>query len=169
MSDKKNASSYVDSDEGEVEFFENASSELPAHNDTNEDIINNLIDKQESLKLDEKLSASTETGSNQSAEDEHRRAYEDTLTPEQLSENQQKAVERKTTGNTQFKNEEYSNSLDSYTAGLDICPLRFKEDRSVLFGNRAAAHAQLGNKTLAIQDCTDSLTLNPNYMKVLLR
>lgn len=98
-----------------------------------------------------------------------RRDFEQTLSEEQLNENQRKAVEIKDFGNLQFKNEEYKESLQSYTEGLDICPLRNSEQRAVLLGNRAAAHIQLGNRTAALQDCSKALELNPLYLKVLLR
>lgn len=102
-------------------------------------------------------------------DDATRRDYEKTLSPEALLANKAEANELKTIGNEQFKGELYSDAIDSYTNGLKLCPLNFTEDRSVLFGNRAAAHIQLTNKTMAIEDCCRALELNAAYVKVLIR
>lgn len=98
-----------------------------------------------------------------------RRQREQTLSVEQLAENVSKANDIKTFGNFQFKNEEYNESLVSYTEGLDVCPLANSELRAVLLGNRSAAYMQLGNSAAALADASKALELKPDYMKVLLR
>lgn len=167
-------------DSDDEDIYENASSNLrntssdnAADEKTNEDIINDIIGKQDNLNLDDddnddKAEQSPPAAKSDDEQDK-RRAFENSLSAEELLEKKLKAVEFKTTGNAQFKGEEYSESVESYSSGLAVCPLNCTEDRSVLFGNRAAAHIQLGNKTLAIQDCNDSLEANPHYIKVLLR
>lgn len=170
---------HKDSDDEDT--YENASSNLPTNfkddaEKTNEEIINNIIGKQANLDLnddddddgDDTVEHSPPAPKSNEELDK-RREFENTLSSDELLERKQKAIDFKTTGNTQFKGEDYLGSVDSYTAGLEVCPLNQTEDRSVLFGNRAAAHIQLGNKTVAIQDCTDSLDANPKYIKVLLR
>lgn len=160
-------------------------SDAPAHNSVSdepadapssartEQLLDNLIDKQAGLDLDDdedhQSNLAPPTSAKTDEEHEKRRAYESTLSAEQLLENQLKATEFKTTGNALFKSNDYVESVDSYTDGLAVCPLDCKADRSILYGNRAAAHIQLGNQTLAIQDCTDALAANPQYIKVLLR
>lgn len=161
-------------DSSDEEVYENASSDIRTlpPDESNEAIIDNLIGKQANLDLHDEPSDDEDNPPpvTQTSEDEAERiAYEKTLTPEQLRENKLKAVEFKTAGNAQFKSEEFLASIESYTAGLDVCPLDCTEERSILFGNRAAAHIQLANKSLAIQDCTDSIAYNPKYVRVLLR
>lgn len=170
----------IHSDSDDEEFYENASSNLPSNKpiaDTDkstEEIINDIIGKQEKLDLaddgdDVEVKSEDPPAPKPDEELDQRRAFENTLSAAELLERKQKAIELKTTGNAQFKAEQYAESVESYTEGLAVCPLDCKEERSVLFGNRAAAHIQLGSKALAIQDCSDSLEANPHYIKVLLR
>ena len=46
---------------------------------------------------------------------------------------------------------------------------KFQEDRAILLSNKAAASLKMGQKEKAIEDCTEALELNPNYVKALLR
>ena len=59
--------------------------------------------------------------------------------------------------------------LDKYTAGLRVCPLKFCQDRSVLYANRAQMKRSLGLNDLAVKNCSKAIELNPNYLKALLR
>ena len=52
---------------------------------------------------------------------------------------------------------------------MNICPLCFREDRAILFANRAAAKLKLNEKDGAIEDCSEAIDLNPNYLKAILR
>ena len=173
-----------ESNSSEDEMYENARSSTPPNKtatvvtqQSNEEVINSLIKEQTGLSLDENsdeenahaLDANEEQGLDVTSDEETRQEYEKHLTAEELLENKNKAVKFKTEGNQEFKDEDYTNSITSYTNGLDICPLAETDDRSILFGNRAAAHIQLGNKTNAIDDCTESLKLNGKYLKVLIR
>lgn len=152
--------------------------------DSNDDIVNKVFD--EKLQLNDHTtptdaSASDEEYSDavsdslplatdtETAAEAERRQHEQTLSVEQLAENESKANEIKTFGNLQFKNEEYKESLESYTEGLDVCPLANSDQRAVLLGNRSAAYMQLGNTASALIDASKALELKPDYMKVLLR
>lgn len=95
--------------------------------------------------------------------------YESTLTEDELNENQLKANEFKKTGNEHYKNGEYSKSVESYSSGISICPLRCCNERAILYGNRAAAYVQLNKNTMAIQDYSKALDLDPKYTKVALK
>ena len=59
--------------------------------------------------------------------------------------------------------------LEKYTAGLRVCPLKFAQDRSVLYANRAQMKRSMGLNDLAIKNCSKAIELNPNYLKALLR
>jgi hypothetical protein len=45
----------------------------------------------------------------------------------------------KESGNKLIQNDENNEAIAIYTEALSICPLCFKDDRSILFANRAAA------------------------------
>lgn len=92
-----------------------------------------------------------------------------TLSEDELNANQLKAEEFKKIGNEHYKNGEFSKSIESYSDGIGICPLKCSNERAILYGNRAAAYIKLQNNTMAIQDCSKALDLDPNYTKVTLR
>jgi hypothetical protein len=43
-------------------------------------------------------------------------------------------------GNVLYLAGENSAAIAKYSEGLELCPLCFKEDRAILFANRAAVH-----------------------------
>ena len=47
--------------------------------------------------------------------------------------------------------------------------MNFQEDRSILLANKAAASLKMGLQEKAIEDCTEAIELNPNYVKAILR
>ena len=59
--------------------------------------------------------------------------------------------------------------VDKYTAGLRVCPLKFPQDRAVLYANRGQMKRVMGLNDLAIKNCTKAIELNPQYLKALLR
>lgn len=168
------------SDDDEDDHFEIASTD-PIDSQNPHKNINKLIEDQ--LKINDKNDGDdgddddddddqfvdTNAAADSLEDDATRRDYELTLSPETLLANKDRANQLKATGNEQFKSELYAESVDSYTEGLKLCPMTCAEERSILFGNRAAAHIQLTNKKMAIDDCTRSLELNPKYVKVLVR
>ncbi|CAG9773038.1 unnamed protein product [Ceutorhynchus assimilis] len=91
------------------------------------------------------------------------------LSEEQLIENHINALNYKAQGNEVFKCENYLESIRFYTQGLKICPLKFTEDRAVLYANRAASKAKLDRKQSAIDDCSKAIELNDKYVKAYLR
>ena len=94
---------------------------------------------------------------------------EEHLSEEELQANKEKSDALKQEGNQVFKSGEYAQSIVLYSKALDICPKQSSNERSILFGNRAAAHIQIDNKESAIEDCTKALQLNDKYIKVLFR
>ena len=58
---------------------------------------------------------------------------------------------------------------DKYTDGLRVCPLKFPQDRAVLYANRGQMKRVMGLNDLAIKNCTKAIELNPKYLKALLR
>lgn len=76
-----------------------------------------------------------------------------------------KAVARaRTRGNDLFKSERFTEACSAYGEGLRFHPLN-----SVLYCNRAACWYKLGQWEKAVDDCTQALLIQPNYMKALLR
>lgn len=155
--------------------FENANSNLPSSEQkNNEQNVDDLIGKQNDLKLDDDAQNSDEdqqdfVDTKNDADEESRKDYEKTLTETELLANKEQAGVHKVDGNEFYKNADYNKAIETYTLGIDICPLNCSEERGILYGNRGAAYIQLDNKQLAIQDCTKSLELKPKYMKVLIR
>jgi len=151
---------------------------------TNKEIIDDIIDKQSSIHIKAEANDSgtaeednfedcidtLEISQIDPDNDEASQAdYERTLTEDEINANQLKANEFKKIGNEHYKNAEYLKSIESYSDGIRICPLKCSIERAVLYGNRAAAYIQLKNNTMAIQDCSKALDLDPNYTKVTLR
>lgn len=91
------------------------------------------------------------------------------LTEEETEINYKEALKLKSNGNNEFKEEKFFDSVKSYTKALKICPLKYAEDRSILFANRAAAKAKLSRNESAIEDCTKAIELNDKYLKAYLR
>lgn len=91
------------------------------------------------------------------------------LTEEEMEINYKEALKLKLQGNNEFKEEKFLESASTYTNALRICPLKYAEDRSILYGNRAAAKAKLGRNESAVEDCTKAIELNEKYLKVYLR
>ena len=60
-------------------------------------------------------------------------------------------------------------SLDKYTAGLRVCPLKFSQERAVLYANRGQMKKVLGLNDHAIKNCSKAIELNPTYLKAILR
>lgn len=63
---------------------------------------------------------------------------EETLSDEEQQKLKEKADQIKNEGNEHFKNKEFETSVAKYTEALNNCPTKFKKERSVLYGNRAA-------------------------------
>ncbi|XP_058122857.1 tetratricopeptide repeat protein 1 [Anopheles ziemanni] len=102
-------------------------------------------------------------------DEDSQRDYECGLSDEEKAANKSKADELKQQGNELFKQGEHRQSVDMYTKALRLCPLDCKEDRAILYANRAAAKAKVDRKLSAIEDCTKAIEYNPKYLKALMR
>ncbi|KAA0183678.1 Tetratricopeptide repeat protein 1 [Fasciolopsis buskii] len=98
-----------------------------------------------------------------------RKEAEALLDCDELEKRRISAQEIKEKGNELFKGADYSEALQRYTEALDLCPLKFATDRSVMFSNRAACHIKLDAPESALSDCDAALALQPDYLKCLMR
>ncbi|CAG9817299.1 unnamed protein product [Phaedon cochleariae] len=91
------------------------------------------------------------------------------LSDEEKEKRCKEASELKKQGNEEYKTEKYLESVYTYTKALRICPLKFENDRSILYANRAASKIVLNRKESAIEDCTKAIELNDKYVRAYLR
>lgn len=91
------------------------------------------------------------------------------LTEQEMIANKDKSDAIKQNGNDVFKAGDYEKAIELYTEAIELCPKRYKNERSILFNNRAAAHKHMDAKSVAIDDCTKAIELNPEYVKALSR
>lgn len=102
-------------------------------------------------------------------DDETMRLNEESLSPEELEANKDKALAMKEEANKLFRAEQTEEAIKMYTSALNISPLKYTKERAILFGNRAAAKIKYGAKKSALDDCTKALELWPQYVRVILR
>ncbi|XVF04348.1 hypothetical protein REPUB_Repub05bG0074700 [Reevesia pubescens] len=67
-------------------------------------------------------------------------------------------------GNDLFKSERFTEACSAYGDGLRLDP-----SNSVLYCNRAACWSKLGRWERSVEDCDQALSIQPNYIKALLR
>ena len=67
-------------------------------------------------------------------------------------------------GNDLFKSERVTEACSAYGDGLRLDP-----SNSVLYCNRAACWFKLGQWERSVEDCDQALSIQPNYIKALLR
>ena len=94
---------------------------------------------------------------------------EEKLTEDEKNELKSKAVALKKAGNDLYVSGANTEAFEKYCEALDTCPLDFKEDRAILFSNKAAALIKLNKKEHAIEECSKAIELNPDYVKALTR
>ncbi|KAM7535877.1 hypothetical protein Aperf_G00000101086 [Anoplocephala perfoliata] len=94
---------------------------------------------------------------------------ESSLTDEELEQRKLKAIGLKEEGNSKFREKNFDESRSLYTDALNVCPLKFSEERAKIFSNRALCQSHLGFPELALSDCDEAIKLNPNYIRCLLR
>lgn len=176
MSDSNKKEDLASSDE---EHFEDAVSK------TNEEVVDEIISKQfgdislekgKNIESEKELKPDKEDDDEKFddcnediIDDEGQRELEKDMTDEERQQNKRKAEELKKQGNESFKNEDYAQSAETYTAALRLCPVDCSNDRAILYANRAAAKIKLDLKNSAIDDCTKALEFNPTYVKALIR
>ena len=91
------------------------------------------------------------------------------MTEDEKSDRKSQAQELKKKGNQFYLAGENEDAINQYNQGLEICPLCFSEDRSILMANKAAALIKMDQKVEAIEQCSEAIQLNPKYVKALLR
>ncbi|XP_037954183.1 tetratricopeptide repeat protein 1 [Teleopsis dalmanni] len=97
------------------------------------------------------------------------RENENNMTAEELQQNKEKADQLKLEGNEFFKNGDAERAVEVYSEAIKLCPTTYTKERAVLYGNRAAAKIKLDAKKSAIDDCTASIKLWPEYVRAILR
>jgi len=127
--------------------------------------------KNEDPELSEKDEAETEASIQDLKEQKLKERIE---TEEKLSEDEKlslkkEALDFKKIGNDLYLAGENVEAVKNYDQALTICPLCYKEDRAILLANKAAASLKMGLHEKAIEDCSEAIELNPNYVKALLR
>lgn len=84
----------------------------------------------------------------------------------------EESIAAKELGNIHFRNKDYDSAIEQYAKAIRFCPDDSDvgiENLSIYFGNRSAAYYAVSEYDLAIEDCTESLSRNSNYVKVLHR
>jgi len=73
----------------------------------------------------------------------------------------------KAEGNDHFSNGRYEEAAECYTRALALT--QDKNERSILFSNRAACHSQHQNWHKMLEDCNSALAENPKNVKAMMR
>jgi tetratricopeptide (TPR) repeat protein len=74
-------------------------------------------------------------------------------------------------GNNYFRMKDYDGAISSYSSAITLCPTddENKVSLSVFYGNRAAAYFSVEEYECVVDDCSSSLEINGDYVKVLMR
>lgn len=91
------------------------------------------------------------------------------LSDEEKTARHKESLTLKTRGNEEYKAGKYVDSVKTYTEALRLCPLKFDNDRSVFYANRAASKMKINRTESAIDDCTKAIELNDKYVRAYLR
>jgi len=102
-------------------------------------------------------------------DEESMRSLEANLTEDEKQSRKEQSLVYKNEGNELYRAENYRDSINSYTKGLNVCPLGFSSERSILYANRSAAYGRLNLLDEAILDAGKAIELNPKYVKALIR
>jgi len=89
----------------------------------------------------------------------------------QVEKDISKALLAKESGNEKFRSKLYDESIQLYSVAITYCPEdnENKDNLAAFYGNRAAAYIAIEEYQLAIDDCSESIKLKPDYIKVLMR
>ena len=125
---------------------------------TGDDVVKDSLGHEESSPdfVDETILKSWEHGDN-------------ILSDTELEQKRLEAAQYKIEGNALYTDSKTREACDKYTAGLRVCPLKFTQDRAVLYANRGQMKRVMGLSDLAIKNCSKAIELNPSYLKALLR
>ncbi|XP_041370631.1 tetratricopeptide repeat protein 1-like [Gigantopelta aegis] len=102
-------------------------------------------------------------------DEEYRKTIEESLSDDEKLERKERAQELKNNGNKLFREGNYDEAIVCYCESIEICPLSFTKERSIMFSNRAACKLKQENYDDAISDCSKAIELHPQYLKALLR
>lgn len=91
-----------------------------------------------------------------------RRKREKMMSEEQLHEKKVLASLLKQQGKQSFLSGEVEEALIKYTEALEICPLKLRKERTVIYSNRAQCSLLLSDSDSAIRDATRALCLSGN-------
>ncbi|KAK7109447.1 tetratricopeptide repeat protein 1-like [Littorina saxatilis] len=98
-----------------------------------------------------------------------RQETEDALTEEERQSRLAEAVKVKTTGNEVFKQSQFTEAVELYSQGLELCPLKYVQQRSIMLSNRAACYMKEEKYDEAVKDCSKAIDLQPTYIKAINR
>eukprot|EP00457_Paulinella_chromatophora_P012574 gb/GEZN01012792.1/.p1 GENE.gb/GEZN01012792.1/~~gb/GEZN01012792.1/.p1 ORF type:complete len:268 (-),score=76.37 gb/GEZN01012792.1/:251-1027(-) len=88
---------------------------------------------------------------------------------EVIEKDSKKANNAKKRGNDFFSEKLYDNAINEYKQAILLCPAEDHDDRSIFFGNLAAAYLMQEKWKEAEAACNDALEIKPDYVKVLRR
>ncbi|KAL1449438.1 hypothetical protein WDU94_001942 [Cyamophila willieti] len=94
---------------------------------------------------------------------------EDHLSEDEGVNCEQSAIELKNQGNDLFKQLLWSESLAKYNEALRKCPKSCSTTQAICHANRAAVYEKMDKTDRSIAACSQSLALNPSYVKVYMR
>lgn len=89
-----------------------------------------------------------------------RKKREQNMSDEKLEEKRVMVSLMKQQGNNSFWLRKIEEAMMKYSEALDLCPLRFRKERIVLYSNRAQCKLLLGEANDAISDTTKALSLS---------
>jgi tetratricopeptide (TPR) repeat protein len=81
------------------------------------------------------------------------------MSAEEITKREELASQKKKEGKQRYSKGNVEGAIIAYTEALNICPIRKKKERMVLYSNRAQCHLLLREPDLAISDATRALAL----------
>ncbi|KAK1275420.1 hypothetical protein QJS04_geneDACA001647 [Acorus gramineus] len=89
-----------------------------------------------------------------------RRKREDKMSREAIENKRRIVSSKRRIGNGRFLCGDIEGSIEAYTEALELCPLKLRKERLVLYSNRAQCHLLLREPDDAISDSTRALSLS---------
>jgi len=166
----KDATSPDDSDSSD-DNFKDSSDQFEGPEDFNKP--EDWKDRQDDTPLNENQEHTDSIGHSEDSPDyvdeDVLKSWEESLSVEELEQRRLEGVGYKLEGNSLYTEGKPLEACDKYTKGLRVCPLRFQQDRAVLYANRGQMKKVLELNDHAIKNCTKAIELNPKYLKAILR
>lgn len=100
---------------------------------------------------------------------DERQKCEDAMEPTELDQLLESANAKKLEANQQFAEGNYTKALEIYEEALELAPLKFKKERSIILSNCAAANIKLEKWDCAITNANESIELGSANEKALER